>query len=1144
MMDDDQTLNPSFIDGFERAWQAGDPPNLGDFLPQASSSGFLGTLQELVIIDLEFRWKRTPNPESTSHQASRLIESYIQRFSMLGEEPILSRLIEEEYGIRHRYGDRPSPESFAKRFPEHTRLIKKLTKDYPDNAQAEDPRGKQPNRQSPEIEHYSLIKEIGEGGMGSVYLAQQVHPVRRKVAVKVIRSGLDSREVIARFEAERQALAMMDHQNIARVFDAGTTKQGQPFFAMEHVDGIPITDYCHAKRANISERLQLFSDVCSAVQHAHQKGILHRDLKPSNVLIAEEDGLPIAKVIDFGLAKAVDSDELLTDKTLQTHVGQVLGTLKYMSPEQAATHESDVDTRTDVYALGVILYELLTGETPLDESEMRDQGILTILELIRDHDPVRPSVKLSANSQASESISIERSTTFRALRQQLAGDLDWIVMKALEKERDRRYDSASSLADDVQRFLNDEPVTARPPSASYRLQKFARKNRIFVISGLAMLLLLVCGITGTSWQAVRATRAQRAAKVQQEIALSKAEEAESRRLSTETLLQMEGVLRNQRDHAKYFFDAQRSDARLSFELLIDAFELAGHSGKQVLAKDVLLQARQSLAEQPKIATPDSFHFDNARWQFLDSLAAGLSGVGESEQAIATARQSLQFRRGTKGLAALAKAYDAASDKDAANRIVGLIRRHHWDIDPNVEFATSDLTKTWSDFFAMPSSLPVESDFETFQLAFNRADERTQGTMAPIAEAYRKSRRFLEAKLIDEKVLARLVEMPRVVEQWESFGSNKSSQQLELEAQTKGIVDVLKASHRLWIDYMALGETDQAVALSGKMLDRLQILPWEELKPLRNVPDQWRYQPRYDHATSLLESGNVSQAIQEYRVLIQSLDEKESYAELELGSVDQILMFYLDEVPVENGSVSFRELACYGLTRALLTAGRLEEAASVYSVAGDTNTLMNAIVLAASGKPEAARTAYKTAMSDLDQLQEFGMGNERSLIQQLLQVQLWSNDTSGATESVDRLVELMADDFRQFGGYTKSSAEAFRPYVVEILAMRGQYEEALALAQSPIAASWDQSYWKVLLTYCRSNLGLADEDSLMEASRAHDDLHQRMPNIVAMRRWRVGRAAEWMGKICENLKHSAQAATWRQRVDQLEQERQQLSVGIR
>ena len=489
-MKDDKTLNLSSINSFEIAWQSGKAPSLSDYLPDPSSDTYLGTLQELVIIDLEFGWKRFSAESSDIAEKPRLIEAYLIRFPALDEDPIIRRLVEEEFVIRHRYGDRPDPNHFVTRFPSLAELIEKLCNDHSEGSLRQATDNSIPNQSEPEIQDYSLIGEIGEGGMGSVYLAQQEHPVRRKVAVKVIRSGLDSKEVIARFEAERQALAMMDHQNIARVFDAGTTRQGQPFFAMEYVDGVPITNFCQSMKTSIPDRLRMFNDVCAAVQHAHQKGILHRDLKPSNVLIAEEDGKPIAKVIDFGLAKAIDSSELLTDKTLQTHVGQVLGTLKYMSPEQAATHESDVDTRADVYALGVILYELLAGETPLDESSLRDQGILSILEIIRDHEPVRPSVKLGNDSE-SQIVSTQRSTTSKALRQLLAGDLDWVVMKALEKDRERRYDSASSLADDVHRFLNDEPVNARPPSASYRLQKFARKNRGLLTTAMVSCLALV-----------------------------------------------------------------------------------------------------------------------------------------------------------------------------------------------------------------------------------------------------------------------------------------------------------------------------------------------------------------------------------------------------------------------------------------------------------------------------------------------------------------------------------------------------------------------------------------------------------------------------------------------------------------------------
>ena len=342
---------------------------------------------------------------------------------------------------------------------------------------------------------YKLIEAIGEGGMGSVWLAEQREPVRRKVAIKLVKAGMDSKQVLARFEAERQALALMDHPNIAKVFDGGMTDQGRPFFVMEYVKGVPLTEYCDQARLSLKERLNLFMPVCQAVQHAHQKGIIHRDLKPSNILICLYDGKPVPKVIDFGLAKAMY--QALTDQSLHTAHGVMVGTPLYMSPEQAEHNNLDVDTRTDIYSLGVILYELLTGSTPLERQQLKEAAFNEILRLIKEVEPPKPSTRLSS-SLSLPSIAAQRSIDPKQLSRMLIGDLDWIVMKALDKERGRRYETANGLARDVERYLHDEAVEACPPSATYRLKKFVRRNRLQVIAAGLVLVVLVGGITGTS----------------------------------------------------------------------------------------------------------------------------------------------------------------------------------------------------------------------------------------------------------------------------------------------------------------------------------------------------------------------------------------------------------------------------------------------------------------------------------------------------------------------------------------------------------------------------------------------------------------------------------------------------------------------
>lgn len=403
------------------------------------------------------------------------------------------------------------------------------------------------------IGDYKLLQLIGQGGMGVVYMAEQERPICRKVALKIIKPGMDSQQVIDRFEAERQALALMDHQNIAKVLDAGTTVHGRPFFVMELVRGIAITKYCDDNRLTLRERLELFVALCQAIQHAHQKGIIHRGIKPSNVLVSNLDGQAVPKVIDFGVAKAVQGP--LTDHTIFTQFGHVIGTFEYMSPEQAGLTALDVDTRTDIYSLGVVLYELLTGSTPLTKERIRAAGLEEKLRLVREEEAPKPSTRLSSSGDALPSISAQRRAEPRKLGSLLRGELDWIVMKALEKDRTRRYESAISLARDVERFLANEIVEARPPSTWYRFRKTVRRNRVAFATALSFASLLLSAVFATSWQwwraeqaareaiaeATRANRGELKAKAAQDIASTEQKNAEKRLTEVEDLVYASSV---------------------------------------------------------------------------------------------------------------------------------------------------------------------------------------------------------------------------------------------------------------------------------------------------------------------------------------------------------------------------------------------------------------------------------------------------------------------------------------------------------------------------------------------------------------------------------------------------------------------------
>jgi serine/threonine protein kinase/Tfp pilus assembly protein PilF len=497
---------------------------------------------------------------------------------------------------------------------------------------------------------YKLLEKVGEGGCGAVYVAQQSEPVRRRVALKVIKLGMDTKEVIARFEAERQALAMMDHPNIAKVFDAGTTETGRPYFVMELVRGIKITDYCDQNNLATQARLDLFMQVCHAVQHAHQKGIIHRDIKPSNIMVTLHDGVPVPKVIDFGIAKATEGR--LTNETVYTQLHQFIGTPAYMSPEQAEMSGLDIDTRSDIYSLGVLLYELLAGSTPFDAKELMAAGLDTMRKIIREQEPVRPSTRfLTLQGADLTTTAKRRSTDTTKLLHQLRGDLDWIVMKCLEKDRTRRYETANGLAMDIQRHLQNELVLARPPSNLYRIQKMVRRHKLAFVSTTAVAAALVIGLGLSTWQFIEKSRAYKRAVI--------AEQEQSRlREAAETAQASEARLRQQAESDKKTAQIEAERSKQVTQFLEEMLQGVGPSvalGRDtMLLREILDKAANrvgnELTNQPLVEAEllntigwvynDLHEYDNAERLEHKALAIRRQLLGNEDEAVAASLYSL------------------------------------------------------------------------------------------------------------------------------------------------------------------------------------------------------------------------------------------------------------------------------------------------------------------------------------------------------------------------------------------------------------------------------------------------------------------------------------------------------------------------
>ncbi len=598
---------------------------------------------------------------------------------------------------------------------------------------------------------YTLQQRIGEGGMGSVWMAKQTEPVKRKVALKLVRAGMHSKSVLQRFDQERQALALMDHPNIAKVLDGGITPTGQPYFVMELVSGLPLMSFCDGRKLTPRERLELFVPICQAVQHAHQKGVVHRDLKPANILVTITDGRAVPKVIDFGVAKAIAGK--LTDESMATQFGAVVGTLEYMSPEQAGFSAEDIDTRADIYSLGVILYELLTGLRPIDAARLKEAAITEMIRIIREEEPVKPSTRLSSDNSL-PSVAAIRQTEPRRLMALLRGELDWIVMKCLEKQRDRRYETASALALDIQRYLADQPVEARPPSAGYRLGKLLRRHKGAAVAAALIFWLLIGGIVSTSWQAARAQKARDLARANERRALQAA-------IAERRAKEAEAEERARAEAAEKRASAEAATAKAVSEFLQFDVLLQADVRHQVRAGD---PAKGSLTIREALDRAAAHIADRFAGQELaeggtrQAIARSYASLGESKLALPHQQRAYELFKASLGendartLEAesfLADCYAGAGDVSKVTRLRAEVAKRLLEVrgpsDPQSIVAHQALAIEYLNAGRLPEAIKI---YEELLPAIDRApinkEDLRVSTRAGLAAAYSRAGRLRDA----------------------------------------------------------------------------------------------------------------------------------------------------------------------------------------------------------------------------------------------------------------------------------------------------------------------------------------------------------------------------------------------------------------
>ncbi|MCX6872834.1 MAG: tetratricopeptide repeat protein [Verrucomicrobia bacterium] len=754
-----------------------------------------------------------------------------------------------------------------------------------------------PEQPGTRIGHYKLLEQIGEGGFGVVWMAEQEEPVRRRVALKIIKPGMDTREVVARFEAERQALAMMEHPNIASVFDGGATDTGRPYFVMELVKGVPITTYCDVNQLTTRERLELFMEVCHAVQHAHQKGVIHRDLKPSNILVTVKDDHAVPKVIDFGIAKATQAT--LTEKTLFTRLNQWLGTPEYMSPEQAGLGSLDVDTRSDIYSLGVLLYELLTGRPPFDTQRLLAAGYDAVMRTIREEEPPKPSTRLSAlTAEELGAVAAKRGSEPAKLNRLVCGDLDWIVMKSLEKDRRRRYETANGFADDLRRHLDNEVVSATPPSMGYQLRKFARRSRTALSVAAGIAALLVAATVVSSWLAVRATRAEELARVQAERATAAEAMAKQRLAESEAISQFltsafqspdparDGrtiTVAEMLDNAAKKLDTDLADQPARRASLQSSIGSTYHA--LGLSRDAIPLREKVLDYHRAAGGPE--HPDTLK--AMDCLASSYFVAGRLDEAIELQEQVLKLSdmiNGPEHLTTLGAINNLAlSCADIGRwgealklreKVERLMRKVHGPEHPDTLTAMSNLALSYDDAGRRDDALKLRDQVVQLRFTVNGpAHPNTLGAMANLAISFSAVGRRAEAFNLRENVLSlcRQVLGPEHPDTLKAMGSLANShaemsrrdaalslreEVLTLSRKVNGPEhpDTLEAMHNLALSLSGAGRADDALKLQEEALRIMRkVYPPKHpttLKAMANLASSFFEVGRRDEALKLRE----------------------------------------------------------------------------------------------------------------------------------------------------------------------------------------------------------------------------------------------------------------------------------------------------